>query len=318
MLAAQACVAVEVAGAPAAQQSADQRAALERRCSEILGARRCRIVVPTDDTSACWHARVTAGVGDPPIEASVSLSDPTDPEHVPVRRDITFRPNDAVAERWATLGLVIAALVTVEEHSAADEPAPTPLPAAAGFSPPVATAVALAPEPAEPLDVELRASAVGAIGVLPDAALGARIEASLGRGHAQALLRGTVFPGGTRATLKAGGAGGDIDQWSAGLGLCGRGESGAWGARVCAGGDLARMHASGVGFAETNSASAWWGAIWLGVAGQLRVASHLALTLEIEGAVALQRPTFAINGAPSAFTPAPVGGLAALGLAVPF
>src|SRR5690349_16655759 len=117
MLAAQACVAVEVAGAPAAQE---QRAALERRCSEILGARRCRIVTQADDTAACWHARVTTEGGDPPAEASVVLADETEPLHAPVRRDITFRPNDVVVERWATLGLVIAALVTVEEHSAAE------------------------------------------------------------------------------------------------------------------------------------------------------------------------------------------------------
>jgi hypothetical protein len=312
MLPAQACVAVEVAGPSAA---ADQRAALERRCSEILGLRRCRIVAAGDDASACWQARVTTAGGDPPAEASVELSDGTDPAHVPVRRDITFRSNDAAVERWATLGLVIAALVTVEEHSAAEEVPAAPLPAAAGFTPIV---VAPAPAPAEPVDVELRASGVGALGVLPGAALGARLEVSLARGHVQGLARGTVFPGGTHAALKAGGAGADVELWSAGLGLCGRAESGRWGARTCLGGDLVRMRASGAGFAETNSATAWWEAVWLGVSGQLRVAAHLALTVDVEGAVALQRPTFAINGTPGAFTPAAAGGMFALGVAVPF
>jgi hypothetical protein len=314
MLAAQACVAVEVAGPPAAQE---QRAALERRCSEILGARRCRIVGPADDAAACWHARVTAE-GDAAAEASVVLSDETEPTRAPVRRDITFRPNDALVERWATLGLVIAALVTVEEHSAAEAaPSVPPGPENGGFAP-IIVAPAPAPEPGEPLDGELAAMGVGAFGFLPEAALGARLEASLARGHLAGLARGTIFPAGARASFGASGVGGDVGLWSVGLGLCGRARSGAWGARACAGGDLARMRASGVGVAETNSAAAWWEAIWVGASGAYSLASHLALTLEIESAVVLQRPTFAIYGAQSTFTPAPVGGTVALGLAVPF
>jgi hypothetical protein len=314
MLAAQACVAVEVAGAPAAQE---QRAALERRCSEILGTRRCRIVTQADDTAACWHARVTTEGGDPPAEASVVLADETEPAHAPVRRDITFRPNDAVVERWATLGLVIAALVTVEEHSAAEAaPGTPPGPENAGFSPVIVAPAT--PAPSEPLEGELRALGAVSFGYLPAAALGARLEASLARGHVMGVARGTLYPQGTRATFSAAGAGGDVDLWSAGLGLCGRAGSGPWGGRVCAGGDVARMHTSGVGVAETNSAAAWWGAAWVGAGAALRVASHLALTLELEGAALLQRPTFAIYGAQSTFTPASVGGTLALGLAVPF
>jgi hypothetical protein len=318
MLAPQACVAVEIAGPPAAQE---QRAALERRCSEILGPRRCRIVVATGEgEAACWHARITTEGGDPPVEASVVLADQTEAAHRPVRRDITFRPNDAAVERWATLGLVIAALVTVEEHSAAEAPPAAPEPIGGGFAP-VVVAPAPEPEPTEPsnpVSGELRAAGVVNLGFLPAAALGARLEASLARGRFAGLVRGTLFPASTRATFGAGGAGGDVDLWSVGLGLCGRAQTGPWGARGCAGGDLARMRASGVGVAETNSASAWWETVWVGVSGAWRVANHLALTLDVEGAVVLQRPTFAINGAQATFTPAPVGGTLALGLAVPF
>jgi hypothetical protein len=315
MLAPQACVAVEIAGPPAA---VEQRAALERRCSDILGPRRCRIIVAAQDGDGCWHARVTAEGGDAAAEASVVLADETEPTHTPVRRDITFRPNDAVVERWATLGLVIAALVTVEEHSAAEAaPAVPPGPENGGFAP-IVVAPAPAPEPRVPLDGELRALAVGAVGFLPEAALGARLEASLARGYVAGVLRGTIFPSGARASFGAGGAGGDVDLWSAGLGVCGRSRTGPWGLRLCAGGDLAHMRASGVGVAETNSAAAWWESIWVGASGALSLASHLALTLEVEGAAVLQRPTFAIYGAQPTFTPAPVGAVAALGLAVPF
>jgi hypothetical protein len=319
MLAPQACVAIEIAGSPAAQE---QRAALEQRCSEILGLRRCRIVASGGDdmNAACWQARVSTegGDGDTPTAASVVLSDGTEPQHPPVRRDVTFRPNDAVAERWTTLGLVIAALVTVEEHSAAEAaPAAPPGQAEGGFSPVIGTGGAPA-VPRVPLEGELRASGVAAIGVLPQAALGARLEASLARGHLQFLVRGTAFPEGARASLDANGAGGQIDLWSAGLGFCGVGADGRWGLRACAGGDVARMSAHGVGVAETSSALAWWGWLWTGASAELRVARHLALTLDVEAALLLRRPTFAIEGVSTVFTPSPVGGALALGVAVPF
>src|SRR5450432_1912982 len=151
MIAPQACVAVEISVSTAAQ---DQRAALERRCSDILGAHRCRIVGPGegDASVGCWQVVVTTEGGVTPTDASVILDDPTDPSHAPVKRDVTFRPNDAIAERWATLGLVIAALVTVEEHSAAEEaPVSAWNAAGAGFAPAIdARREAPPPEPPTP------------------------------------------------------------------------------------------------------------------------------------------------------------------------
>ncbi len=147
MVAPQACVAVEITGAPAAEP----RAALERRCSDILGAHRCRIIAPGESQAggpACWQVIVTTEGGDTPTEASVVLNDATDPTHVPVRRDVTFRPNDVVIERWGTLGLVIAALVTVEEHSAAEETPAAPWSTAGGGFAPVVDARRAAPPPA--------------------------------------------------------------------------------------------------------------------------------------------------------------------------
>jgi hypothetical protein len=322
MVAPQACVAVEITGSPAAEQ----RSALERRCSEILGARRCRLVeVPRgadgQSGSACWQVVVaTDGGGDTPAEASVVLSDPSDPQHAPVRRDVTFRPNDAVAERWATLGLVIAALVTVEEHSAAEAAPAAPWDASGGgFAPaPEGLRATPAPAPGAPFEVEARAAAVGALGLLPEAALGVRVELSVGRGHVALLGRATVFPESSRAALGATGAGGELQLAAAGLGLCGMGARGRWGGRACLGGDVARTTARGSGVSETNSATSWWGATWLGVAGEVRLLRHLALTAEVEGAVTFLRPTYAIYGVSSTFTAAPLAGAVALGVAVPF
>jgi hypothetical protein len=313
MVAPQACVAVEIAGPPAADE---QRAALERRCSEILGARRCRIVdVRQEADAACWRAIVTPAGEDTPGEASVVLRDDTEPTHVPVRRDITFRPNDLPKERWATLGLVIAALVTVEEHSAA-EATPTSAPAPAGAAPPVVVATPEAPS--VPIDVTARASAVGLVGVLPQAALGVRVELSAARGYVELLARATMFPGDSRVVLGSDGAAGDVRLAAYGLGLCARSAGAAWGGRLCAAGDLARLSARGVGVAETSAAIDWSPTLSALASVSRRLASHLHVTLDVELLTLLERPTFAIAGAPSVYRPSRVGGLAALGLAVPF
>jgi hypothetical protein len=330
MLAPQACVAVEIAGPVAA---VEQRAALEHRCSEILGPGRCRILVPEDagHAGACWHARVTrssaagAPVDAPPDEASVLLDDPSEPAHALVRRDITFRANDVPAERWATLGLVIAALVTVEEHSAADEGSttgPAPLTGLGGGFTPVVEETPAAP----PIAVRggLAATGVASLGVLPHPALGARLEATLsaarlGGDRLSFVARGTLFPASTRATIGTAGAGGDFDLWAVGAGLCGLSARGPWRARLCAGGELARIRAHGVGVAETNDATAWWQAAWVGIGAARRLASHVELVAGVEGAAIFERPTFAIEGAaPAVFSPSPVAVTVALGLAVPF
>src|SRR5882672_4214894 len=318
MVAQQACVAVEITGSPA---PAEQRASLERRCSDILGARRCRIVAPGDigmGGPACWQVIVTREGGDTPISASVVLNDVTDPQHVPVRRDVTFRSNDAVHERWATLGLVIAALVTVEEHSAAEETPATPFNSAGGgFAPAVEAQGGGPPGAAQPgpLTGEARVSAVGALGLLPQPALGVRVEGSLARRPVALVARATVFPTDSRTTFSARGAGGDVQLVAAGLGLCGVGGENRLSARACLGGDAVRTRASGFGVSQTNAVIAWWGSAWASASLELRLIHRLALTFDVEGAVLFERPTFGIHGAPSTFTTSPVEGALAAGLA---
>jgi hypothetical protein len=313
MVAPQACVAVEIAGAPAAEL----RGALERRCSDILGAARCRVIEREAAGEGCWRVEVTTGGGDSPREASVALR-LSDPLRAPVTRDVTFRPNDAVADRWATLGLVIAALVTVEEHSAAEVAAPT-APSGGGFAPVIGLdhEAALAPSSA-PLTFEARAAAVGSVGMLPSAAAGARVELSVARGPVAVLARATLFPEDSRASLDPSGASAELQLWTAGLGACGQGARGRWGLRACAGADVARTTATGSGVSETNSARSWWASTWLGVSAELRLYRHLALTADLEGAVVYWRPVFAINGVDQRFTAAPVAGVLAFGVAVPF
>jgi hypothetical protein len=318
MVAPQACVAVEITGSPAAQE---QWSALERRCSDILGSKRCRLVPAGqgDAGAGCWRAVVTAEGGDTPTDASVVLSDETEPTHAPVRRDVTFRANDAVQERWTTLGLVIAALVTVEEHSAAEAAPATLLTSiGGGFAPGVEAHVEASRRAGPPFEGEVRASGVGGIGYLPGGAVGVRGEISAAWSALEVLARGTLFPESNRASFGATGAGGDLQLWGAGLGLCGRGARGRWSARACLGGDLLRTTARGLGVSKTSVDRVWWGTAWTGASVELRLYRHLALTFDAEAALLLERPTFEILGESTEFTPSPVGGLLALGVAVPF
>jgi hypothetical protein len=165
----------------------------------------------------------------------------------------------------------------------------------------------------------LAAMGVAALGVLPHPAAGARLEATLGGERLAFVARGTLFPASTRATIGTAGAGGDFDLWAVGAGLCGLAGHGPWRGRLCAGGELARMRARGVGVAETNGATALWQAAWVGVGAARQLASHVELVASVEGAALFERPTFAIQGAqPAVFSPSPVALTVALGLAVPF
>ena len=102
MVAPQACVAVQIPGAPAA----DERAALERRCSDILGARRCRIdpFVTLARTITYYRADMEAtllhGVNN--VE-SLNTQDPVDPS-ARIRLPLTTGADRSLrAHSWRSL-----------------------------------------------------------------------------------------------------------------------------------------------------------------------------------------------------------------------
>src|SRR5260221_8740047 len=131
MLAPLACVAIQIIG-PSVRPTEIE--ALQQRCGGILGSDRCRVMMPQVSgegrlaDSSCWRATVV--IADKDAAATVVLAAGSGPTARETRRDLTFADRDLIPERWATLGLVIAALVTIEEHSAAArEPPPSWVPA---------------------------------------------------------------------------------------------------------------------------------------------------------------------------------------------
>jgi hypothetical protein len=322
-----ACVAIQIIGSPAMPTEIE---ALQQRCGRVLGTDRCRVMTPDADSvgrvadSSCW--RVTVAIADQATAATVVLAAGSGPAARETRRDLTFAERDQLPERWATLGLVIAALVTIEEHSAAaQEPSPS-LPTASAPSPLVAVTTSAVGDGSVTRTrgrPTVHASLVGvaAAGVLPGAALGARVEALLSWTRLGALARLAYYPSRNRATVPVadGTGGGQFRLWSAGLGLCVRARTAHWlSLRGCGGGDVATTSASGFGVAEISTASAMSSSIWGGVAAEMLLSSRIAVMAELDALAAVRRPSFGIRGAGTVYTPARFGGSVALGLAVGF
>jgi hypothetical protein len=94
-----------------------------KSCQAALGEDRCRLSdePPTSDE---YYATVTA-VGSNADAAHIVLVR-RDADHPIVERDLAFLPEDAPGDRWASVGVVIAALVTAAEGTAQKPPPPKP------------------------------------------------------------------------------------------------------------------------------------------------------------------------------------------------
>jgi hypothetical protein len=331
-----ACVAIHVIASAATPVDTD---ALLARCNGILGDAECRVVGgdanATDAASspdatgtaapapgseperACWQATVT--LDEKGTRAVVVLRGASDEQAA--RRDVRFESRDQITDRWATLGLVVAALVTVEEHSGAAETPTAPPPAPA--VPPVSRSPSIAPRPVaeNAPSVEATFSGVAGAGFLPGAALGLRLEAAMYIASFGVLVRGAYTPPRSEATVPVatGTGGGRFSAWALGVAACGRTHfASAWTLRGCVGGDVDATTATGFGAPETTSATALMGVVWLGPAVTVRLAHHVAVTLETDALIASQRPDFSIRGASTVFTPSRFGADVALGLTAMF
>ena len=328
-----ACVAIQLL-APAAPDAVQ---ALQQRCDGILGAGECRLA---DDVasiaanagpaaSACWNATVTRTADD--TSASVVVRAGGAAAGRAARRDLTFQARDDLRERWATLGLVIAALVTLEEHPAdagttpgigvaaaptAEAPAPPPAPVT------IASRSHESP-PAPPRIADLRVLAVADFGRLPWATFGARLAAMLEPVRYLDVEVGGAYlkSTGTAAIPVAdgGSGGGHFNLWSMTLGLCPHPQLALrLTGHVCVGGDLSATTASGFGVAETAQATAWVGHVWFGFDAELHLTRHLALVAEYKTELALDRPVFTIDGAGNVYQPSRYSINVGLGLAAKF
>ncbi|HEY0707751.1 MAG TPA: hypothetical protein VGG33_13190 [Polyangia bacterium] len=319
------CVAIELQAPAAAPYSV---AVLAARCDAILGGGHCRVDKPppapgpTADDRACWIASVRA-TGSAPSAASVVLHDPLRPEAAAAEHAVSFRAYDASDDRWASLGLLIAALVTVAENAQRDgksaiealttapiQPAP----------PPAATAIARQAEPATTnRAIDLRVSGLFALGLLPGLAWGGRFEAAIGNQWLAGLARASYLPMRSRPVPESAQQGGEFQLSAFGLGACVPGPARREGiTRVCVGGDLHAMRARGFGVAEPTTTNAYSGAAWANASARWPLGRNAALLFAIESAAAILRPRFKIDGGSEVYRPSPVSANASIGLSAAY
>jgi hypothetical protein len=112
-----------------------------KSCEAALGAEQCRL---TDETTSDddFYATVTSDRDDATVHIVLLRRGRPQPT---VERDISFVPEDPPGDRWASVGVVIAALVTAESGRAPEParpkpPPPTPKPIPVAPRPPPAHA----------------------------------------------------------------------------------------------------------------------------------------------------------------------------------
>jgi hypothetical protein len=324
------CVAIDLEAPAAAPYSV---AVLAARCDAILGAGHCRInraasaaEGPTNEERACWRATVRAS-GSAPSSAAVVLHDPERTGAAAADHAVSFRAFDASDDRWASLGLLVAALVTVTENAHRDgksaiealtaaEPLAKPKPDPTATT---VTATTDAPGTRPDLSVDLRASGLFALGLLPGLAWGGRIEAAVGNDWLAAVARIAYLPMRTRALPETSQQGGEFQLTTFGLGGCVPGPDRSNGnLRLCVGGDVYATKGRGFGVAEPTTTNAYSGAAWVNTSARWPLGDNAALWFAVESAAAVLRPRFKIEGGSEVYRPAPISANASLGLSATY
>lgn len=298
----QVCVAIQLLGAPAAPEAVQ---ALQQRCDSVLGTGECRITRDgiNGDKNDCWRATLVRTVDDG--MASVVVGGSGAAAGHAAQRDVTFQSNDERTDRWATLGLVIAALVTQEEHAAASTPAATatspPAETPTGsswFSRDRSAPATISEQPEEPSYGPLHLADLRLLGVydsgrLPSATVGGRLSGTFGLVHHLDLEIGGAYltSTGTISVPNAIGTNGGIhlDLRSLTLGLCPQSRiSAGLSGHVCVGGDLGLMRVTATGVADSNSGVRLLPSVWVGFDSAVQLTRHLALVAEYKAEVAVE------------------------------
>jgi hypothetical protein len=325
------CVAIQLLGAPPVPGASQ---ALQQRCDSILGAGECRLT--QDQASACWLATVVRTEDD--AVATIVVSGPGAAAERVAQRDLTFQASDELSDRWETMGLVVAALVTREVNTTEVAPTPVtatatapaatpPRPHAAWFSRDRSTPATISEQPEESSDTPLQLADVRLLGVadmgrLPWATVGARLGATVGLvRHLDLEIGGAYLTSTSTAAIPiaGGGTGGaHFKLWSMSVGVCPQSRVNArLTGHVCLGGDVGVTTATGTGIANPVQGSVLVPNAWFGFDSAFRVTRHLALVAEYKTEVAALRPAFAVNGG-TLFQASRVSESVALGIAGTF
>lgn len=301
------CVAIQLLGTAAAPDAVQ---ALRQHCDSILGDGECRMTSEGsgEGESECWRATLVRTADD--AVASVVVGGSGAAAGRVAQRDVKFQSNDQRTDRWATLGLVIAALVTQEEHAAAASAPPANAPAvpatetlsptgSSWFSRDRSAPNTIAEQPEEVHGLmhlaDLRLLGVWDAGRLPWATVGGRVSATFGLVHHLDLEIGGTYLVSTAAIAPPGGSGGTgkihFDLRSLTVGLCPRSRvSPRLSGHVCAGGDIGLMTVSAPDDPTSQNGYLFLPDVWLGFDSMIQLTGHLALVIEYKAEVIIRQP----------------------------
>lgn len=278
----------------AAPPECGDQAELSRRIGEHLG----RPLGDTDAIEAAVEVVRDAETGE--YRAEIQLGE--------VARQVKAPDCAAVTEAVA---FVIA--LAVQESEPEQEPAPERQPEPAPPVEPAPRIVTVAPR-RNPLDLRMRLDGEVAAGTLPGAGLGGGAAIAIGRAPFSIELGFAAYAPARAPAPGADMAGADIDLISGRARLCGA--RGGW--RICGGGAVGRMGGRGVGVEDPRSAVRRWSAVTVGGGWSRPLAGPLAIAVELDVGVAVERPRFTLDDGTLLHEPAPVGARLAVGIEARF
>lgn len=132
---------------------ADLSSAAIRSCNTALGTRQCRLE-DAESRDAEWQATVSAS--DSNLDSVRIELKRRAGGAAPEMRELSFGPEDAPRERWASIGVLIAALVVAASRELEPEPPPAPAAPPHRVEPVQPRPVKIAPAPPRVLRFDFR------------------------------------------------------------------------------------------------------------------------------------------------------------------
>lgn len=215
--------------------------------------------------------------------------------------------------------LTDAAAVAIAMTVRARPPAPAPTPSSSSSPPPSALpTVVTGPRasPAAPVTLAGGLAVVGDGGALPDPGIGVELGASLRHRWLRATVAGTLFA--SQVTRATGTTGGEFRLMFVSAQACFTQPVRRTLLLACAGYELGRLSAEGVGVFGPQLGSARWQAPRAELGLSIPVASRVALVARGGVAVPLSRTQFVIEGATPVHRPGSVAVRLALGAELEF
>lgn len=281
---------------------------------------------PTVRREIARRAEGVAPLAEPRFRAHASITRLAD---TTFRVELTTRVGSDVGTRTlaaptcralADATVVVLAMLLAPSPTTASAPPPlAPPPPVTKPTPAVTPPEADGPVP--PARASILAAAVGDLGSLPGAAVGAHLGVAW-RPHALLLEVGASYFPSASGFVGTSTAGGRMTLFTFELRACRPFELAAPGSITlapCVSAEAGRLAGEGVGIVNRTTGEAFWVAVAPGAVASLPFArERLALRIGADAWLPLNRPTFVLGGVGNVHQPSPVAGRATVGIELRF